>query len=94
MKDKIADMEKKETILTVKVTPRASKSAFVGWEGDIFKVRLKANPEKGEANDELIEFLSEHFSIPKSRIHLIRGHKSRLKQVKIEGVSLIKHSKG
>lgn len=77
-------MQTAKKILTVKVTPRARKSEIIGWEGEVLKVRLKANPEKGEANEELIELLSEAFQIPKSKIELIRGHKGRLKQVRLE----------
>lgn len=73
--------KKSEKTVTVRVTPRASKSMVVGWEEDVLRVRLKANPEKGQANEELIELLSEFFGLPKSKIQLVRGHKSRLKKI-------------
>lgn len=73
----------KEETLTVKVTPKSSKTEIIGWENTILKVRLKAVPEKGEANDELIRLLSKHFKVPQSHITIIRGHKSRTKVVKI-----------
>ncbi len=71
-------------ILTVKVTPKASKSEVVGWENDQLKIRIKAVPEKGEANEELIRVLADYFDIPKSQISIIRGHKSRTKLVQLE----------
>ena len=77
------DGKKNGKILTIKVTPRARKSEIIGWEGDVLKVRLKANPEKGEANEELIALLSETFHLPKSQIQLIRGHRSRLKHIQL-----------
>ncbi len=80
----MAKMAKIEKIITVKVIPRARKSEILGWEGNVLKVRLKANPEKGKANEELIALLSELFHLAKSKIQLIRGHKSRLKQVRLE----------
>lgn len=67
--------------ITVKVIPKSSKSEVIGWENDQLKVRLKAVPEKGEANEELIRVLAEYFDIPKSQITIIRGHKSRIKTV-------------
>lgn len=67
--------------ITVKVIPKSSKSEIIGWENDQLKVRLKAVPEKGEANEELIRVLAEYFDIPKSQITIIRGHKSRIKTV-------------
>ncbi len=33
-------------ILTVKVTPNASKNQIVGWEGEILRLRVKGVPEK------------------------------------------------
>ena len=79
--------EKSSVSLTVKVTPRASKNALVGWEEGVLKVRLKATPQQGEANEMLIEFLSEVLEIPKSWIELVRGHTSRHKQLRITGIS-------
>lgn len=73
-------------ILTVKVIPRARKNEIVGYENGVLKVRLKAVPEKGEANEELIDFLAEELEIPKSSLTLVRGHTSRIKHVKIEGL--------
>lgn len=73
-------------ILTVKVIPRARKNEIVGYENGVLKVRLKAVPEKGEANEELIDFLAEELELPKSSLTLVRGHTSRIKHVKIEGL--------
>ena len=69
--------------LTVKVIPKSSKNAIVGWENGYLKIRLHAVPEKGEANEELIAFLSDILNIPKSRILLLRGHTGRLKQLEL-----------
>lgn len=76
-----------DKLLRVKVIPKASKSEIVGWEGEVLKVRLKAVPEKGEANEELIRFLSREFKIPKSSITIVRGHTSREKTVLIKNLN-------
>jgi uncharacterized protein len=52
------------------------------------KIKLKAPPVDGKANDCLIEFLSEIFSLPQSRIALLRGETSRHKVVLLKGLSL------
>lgn len=77
----------KETTLVVKVIPKSSRSALVGWEENTLKIRLKALPEKGEANDELIAFLAKTLDLSKSSISITHGHTSRLKRLKIEGLS-------
>jgi hypothetical protein len=74
-------------LLAVKVVPKASKSEIVGWENDVLKIRIKAVPEKGKANEELIDFLSETLDIPKSHISLVGGKTSRNKKVKLDGIS-------
>ncbi len=77
-------------IIKVKVIPKASSTAIVGWEGDELKIRLKAVPEKGEANNELIRFLATFFQQPKSRIKLIQGASSRHKKIMMTGVEIQK----
>ena len=50
---------------------------------DTLKIRLKAKPERGKANAELIKFLAAHFKVPKSEIKIISGHTDTRKLVKI-----------
>lgn len=73
--------------LKVKVTPNASKNQIIGWEGDLLRVRIKGIPEKGRVNEELIDFLADTLEIAKSDIEIESGHTSRLKRLKIEGLS-------
>jgi hypothetical protein len=73
-------------LITIKITPRARKNAIISYENRILKVRLNAVPEKGKANELLIDFLASALDIPKLSITLVRGHSSRLKHVNIEGL--------
>ena len=73
-------------LVTVKVIPRAHKNAIVSYENKILKIRLHAVPEKGQANEELIDFLADEFGLPKSSITIVRGHHSRTKHLNIEGL--------
>ena len=57
--------------LTVKVIPNSKKSAIVGWQDDVLKIRIAAPPDKGKANAELISFLAKVLHIAKSQIELI-----------------------
>lgn len=47
-------------------------------------VHLTVRPEKGKANEQLIEVLSEYFQIPKSKIFIDKGGKSKSKRVIID----------
>jgi uncharacterized protein len=80
--------KKTMAIIQVKISPRASKNAFEGWQGDVLRIRLHAVPEKGQANAELIDFLAEAFDVPKSHIRLVSGETSRIKRIEIRGRSL------
>ena len=73
--------------IVVKVTPKASSNKIVGWEGQYLKIKIHALPEKGNANEELIRFLSEALHIAKSHIQLIQGSTSRIKRLLILNLS-------
>jgi uncharacterized protein len=72
--------------LTVKVHPRARRSALNGKLGDAWKLALSAPPVDGKANDECVRFFAEFVGVPRSRVRIVMGLTSRLKVVEIEGV--------
>jgi uncharacterized protein len=72
-------------ILELHVQPGASRSEFAGRHGDRIKVRLAAPAVEGRANEALIEFLAEHFGVPRRNVRIAAGLKSRRKRVVIEG---------
>lgn len=74
-------------ILMIKVIPKAARTEIVGWEGEYLKIRVKGIPEKGEVNRALIDFLAKRFKVPKSHIEILSGATSRLKRVKLEGIT-------
>ena len=72
--------------LTVKVHPRAKRSALAGRLGEAWKLALAAPPVDGKANDECVRFLAEFAGVPRSRVRIVMGLTSRLKVVEIEGL--------
>lgn len=80
----MADIVKK-AVLIVKVLPKTSREEIVGWEGDALKIRLKAVPEKGEANQALIAFLAKTLHVSKQSISILSGETSRRKRISITG---------
>ncbi|MBT4917403.1 DUF167 domain-containing protein [Candidatus Peregrinibacteria bacterium] len=78
----------KQDYLRVKVVPKSSKNEiaeiFTDEEGEkTIKIKIKAVPEKGKANAELIKFLSKETGVSKSQITILNGHTSALKLIKI-----------
>ena len=51
------------------------------------KIRLTAPPVDGAANEALVKFLADTFSVPKSQVEIVSGHTSRNKIVRIQGIS-------
>lgn len=71
--------------LRVKVIPRSPKSEVAGELSDgTLKIRIAAPPDKGKANEELCAFLAAHYGVAKSAVHILTGHASPLKLVRID----------
>ena len=69
---------------TVKVIPKSSQTEIIEARDDFLKIKLKAVPEKGKANAELIKFLAKHFKTAKSNINIIKGKTGRNKLIEIK----------
>ncbi|HUJ18382.1 MAG TPA: DUF167 domain-containing protein [Nitrospirota bacterium] len=72
--------------LSVRIQPRASKNEVVRREDGGIKIRLTAPPVDGAANEALIRFLADTFSVSKSQVEIVSGHTSRDKIVRIIGI--------
>jgi uncharacterized protein (TIGR00251 family) len=72
---------------TVKVHPRARRSAVTGRLGEAWKLDLTAPPVEGKANEECVRFLAELVGVPRARVRIVTGLTSRTKVVEIEGVT-------
>lgn len=74
--------------LEVWVQPGAIRSEIVGFHGEALKIRVAAQAREGRANQALVEFLADVFGLPRSRISIVHGEKTRKKTVLIRGLSL------
>jgi uncharacterized protein len=74
-------------LILVHVTPNAREPRIMKVGEASFEVKVDEKAIEGRANTRLIEILSEHFRVPKSRIAIVRGAKSRDKvlEVALEG---------
>lgn len=73
-----------KTHLRIKVTTKQPKTECTGMLADgTLKIRLKAVPEKGRANEELIRFLAEELGVRKDSIEVISGATDTVKLVRI-----------
>jgi uncharacterized protein (TIGR00251 family) len=70
--------------LYVQVLPNAKKTEVVGLIDGALKIRLKAQPIEGQANEELIRFIATKMKLPKKQISVVRGLTSRQKTIEIK----------
>jgi len=73
--------------VTVKVHPRARRSAINGRFGEAYKLDLAAPPVDGKANEECVRFFAELAGVPRARVRIVTGMTSRMKVVEVEGMS-------
>ncbi len=78
--------------LAVRAQPGAKKTAITGLYGEGVTAQLKiavhAPPLEGRANEALIAFLAETFSVSKSAVELVSGELSRSKVFLLRGVTM------
>ncbi|WP_295208743.1 DUF167 domain-containing protein [uncultured Brevundimonas sp.] len=77
--------------LPVRLQPGAAADRIDGWTSDaegrpVLKVRVRARPIEGEANDAMIRLLAKSLGVPKSAVSLGRGGQSRSKMIVVHGL--------
>lgn len=77
-------------LLAVRLTPRSSRDEIAGIErladgSAVLKVRVRAVPEQGKANEALLRLMSSALRIPHAAVRLKTGASGRLKTLYIEG---------
>ena len=72
--------------LKVKVVPGSSRDQIVGWLGDALKIKVTAPPEKGKANEAVVELLAAALGIATDDISVVSGHSSPAKVVAVSGM--------
>jgi uncharacterized protein len=72
--------------VTVKVHPRARRTAITGRFGEAYKLDLAAPPVDGKANEECVRFFAELADVSRADVRIVTGKTGRMKVVEIAGV--------
>ncbi|MFQ5455710.1 MAG: DUF167 domain-containing protein [Nitrospirota bacterium] len=72
-----------DKVIEVKVQTGARQEGIEYLSDGMLKARIKAIPQKGEANARLIELLAGEFKISKKSIKIIKGKRSKIKLISI-----------
>ncbi|MDP8216305.1 MAG: DUF167 domain-containing protein [Candidatus Kaelpia imicola] len=68
--------------INVKITPNAKKFGIIEEQG-VIKVKVNTPAKEGRANKSLVKMLADYFSVPKSRVKILKGENSRNKVINI-----------
>jgi uncharacterized protein len=71
------------TRLRLRVVPGARRSEIVGRHGDAWKLRVTAPPERGAANEAVVDLLAGALGVSARDVRLVSGHGSRDKIVEL-----------
>ena len=77
----------KDATLEVRLHPRAARSGVVGLREGVLEVRVSSPPVEGRANDEARKLLSALLGVPRGRIELALGSRSRRKVFRVLGMA-------
>jgi uncharacterized protein (TIGR00251 family) len=75
-----------DCVIAVRVTPRASRDKVTGWQNGALRVRLRAPPVEGKANEALRRLLADRLGVALSAVSIVSGETARLKRVRVEGL--------
>lgn len=70
--------------MAIRAKPTGKQNRIVSVSGPALEVELAAKPQNGEANSELIDYVSDFLRVKKRDLQLITGMKSRDKQLLLQ----------
>jgi uncharacterized protein (TIGR00251 family) len=79
-------MPEPTTRLRIRVSPGARTTELVGRQGEAWKVRVAAPPERGRANDAVLKLLADRLGVPRGELTLVSGASARDKVVELRGL--------
>jgi len=72
--------------IAVVVSPGAKRGQVVGRQGDAWKLRVAAPPERGRANEAVRALLAEALGVPLRDVRVVAGATARRKVVEVAGL--------
>jgi uncharacterized protein (TIGR00251 family) len=75
-------------VVNVHVQPRSGRPGIAGRHGDALRIRVKAPPVDGRANDEVVRLLAGALEVDARAVTLVSGATSRVKRVHVAGLDV------
>jgi uncharacterized protein (TIGR00251 family) len=73
-------------ILLVRAQPGARKNAVLGERSGALRVAVSAPPERGKANEAILEVVADALGCRTSALQIVSGATSRMKRVLVTGM--------
>ncbi len=73
--------------LRLRVAPGSSRPRVVGRYGDGWKIAVAAAPERGRANEAVVELLADALGLARRDVSVVSGHTGREKIVELGGLA-------
>ena len=70
-------------LIRVRVTPNAREASVTKVNESVFEGRVDEKAIRGRANKRLLEVMAEYFGVPKSKVSIVRGAKTRDKIIEV-----------
>jgi hypothetical protein len=70
-------------IIQVRVKPNSKKDSIEFTSETECTIRTTAPAVENKANERVIEMVADYYGVAKRQIELMRGHKSKIKTIKI-----------
>lgn len=70
-------------IINVTVSTRSSKNEVIRVSDTIFRVKVTTAPERGKANEKVIQLLADYFKVAKFKITIKAGKTVKNKLIEI-----------
>ncbi len=74
--------------LTIRLQPRARRNAIVDERDGVLRVCVAAAPVDGLANAALCKLIAKRAGVPRTRVSILHGERSREKVLRVQGISL------
>jgi uncharacterized protein (TIGR00251 family) len=70
--------------ITINVKPNSKKPNIEESSLSVWIVRIKEPAIDGKANEGVIKAIAKYLNVPKTKVNIIRGYKSRIKVIEID----------
>ncbi len=74
-------------VLRVKAHPGARRDEIRGEHDGALKIAVTQAPEKGKANQAILQLLAKHLQLRKSQVELLSGETNSKKRILVRGLT-------